>query len=109
MPSELADLLQRGDDILIGYLYLVGDRLAAADVNHSSHLIVHADYLLPLLLCLSLDPPVFVTRQALLLPDAREPGLSVMMPRCHCCVGHLSHLFSIEAVVTLVLWQFDPF
>ena len=66
MPSELADLLQRGDDILIEYLYLVGDRLAAADVNHSSHLIVHADYLLPLLLCLSLDPPVFVARQALL-------------------------------------------
>jgi len=66
MPSELADLLQRGDDILIGHLYLVCDRLAAADVNHSSHLIVHADYLLPLLLCLSLDPPVFVAGQALL-------------------------------------------
>jgi hypothetical protein len=66
MPSELAGLLQRGDDILIEYLYLVGDRLAAADVNQSSHLIVHAEYLLPLLLCLSLDPPVFVARQALL-------------------------------------------
>jgi hypothetical protein len=30
LPSELADLLQRGDDILIGYLYLIGDRLACA-------------------------------------------------------------------------------
>ena len=72
----LDGLLLRGDDILIGYLYLVSDRLVAAGVNHDSHLIVHGGYLLPLLLCLSLDPPVFVVRQAQAsqkrLPDAHE-------------------------------------
>ena len=37
MPKELADLLQRGNDILIGYLYLVSDRLAAC-VGYLAHL-----------------------------------------------------------------------
>jgi hypothetical protein len=40
------------------------------------YLIVHGGYSLPLLLCLSLDPPVFVARQAQAgqkrLPDAHE-------------------------------------